>query len=108
MKSKDKLVSFFLYVALLIVSFIFLFPCLWIILASFSKSGTIYSFKGFFPQSFSFHSFKVLLTDTGLYNYPRWFLNSLIISTCSCVLGTLLVILTAYAMSRFNFKGKKA
>lgn len=31
MKSKDKLVSFFLYLALLIVSFIFLFPCLWII-----------------------------------------------------------------------------
>ena len=39
------------YCVLLIVAFIFFFPCLWLILASFSKSGSIYSFDGFFPQA---------------------------------------------------------
>ncbi|WP_315460116.1 sugar ABC transporter permease, partial [uncultured Streptococcus sp.] len=86
---------------------IFLFPCLWLILASFSKSGTIYSFEGFFPKSYSLNSFITLFTDTDLYNYPKWFMNTLFIATASCILGTLLVILTAYAMSRFQFKGKK-
>ena len=88
------------YVILILVSFIFLFPCLWLILASFSKSGTIYSFDGFFPKSYSLASFKRLFTDTKMYNYPRWFLNTLFI-------GTFLTILTGYTMSRFEFKARK-
>ncbi|HEL2422587.1 TPA: ABC transporter permease subunit [Streptococcus suis] len=97
-----------IYYMLILVSFIFLFPCIWLILASFSQSGTIYSFDGFFPTSYSLKSFITLFTDTDLYNYPRWFLNTLFIASMSCILGTFLVILTAYAMSRFYFNGKNA
>ncbi|HEM4029384.1 TPA: ABC transporter permease subunit [Streptococcus suis] len=97
-----------IYCILILVSFIFLFPCIWLILASFSQSGTIYSFDGFFPTSYSLKSFITLFTDTDLYNYPRWFLNTLFIASMSCILGTFLVILTAYAMSRFYFNGKNA
>ncbi|MGN0342814.1 MAG: sugar ABC transporter permease [Roseburia sp.] len=95
------------YILLLVVAFIFFFPCLWLILASFSKSGTIYSFEGFFPAEYSFTSFQKLFMDTSLYNYPQWFLNTLFVATGSCVLGTFLVILTAYTMSRFEFKMRK-
>ena len=41
------------YVLLAVVSVIFLFPCVWLIAASFSKSGDIHSFSGFFPEEFS-------------------------------------------------------
>ncbi|HEM4926737.1 TPA: ABC transporter permease subunit [Streptococcus suis] len=97
-----------IYCILILVSFIFVFPCIWLILASFSQSGTIFSFDGFFPTSYSLKSFITLFTDTDLYNYPRWFLNTLFIASMSCILGTFLVILTAYAMSRFYFNGKNA
>ena len=40
---------FFTYLALIVVAVIFAFPCLWLILASFSKTGSLYDFKGFFP-----------------------------------------------------------
>lgn len=95
------------YILLIAVAFIFFFPCLWLILASFSKSGSIYSFDGFFPQEYSFASFEKLFTDTALYNYPKWFLNTLFIAGGSCILSTFLVILTAYTMSRFEFKMRK-
>lgn len=95
------------YALLLIVAFIFFFPCLWLILASFSKSGTIYSFDGFFPTEYSLASFKRLFTDTALYNYPKWFLNTLFVAAGNCILGTFLTILTAYTMSRFEFKARK-
>lgn len=39
------------YIILIVVAFIFFFPCLWLILASFSESGSIYSFQGFFPSA---------------------------------------------------------
>ena len=95
------------YVLLIAVAFIFFFPCLWIILASLSKSGSIYSFDGFFPRSYSLATFKKLFTDTTMYNYPKWFLNTLMVATGSCILGTFLTILTAYTMSRFEFKARK-
>ena len=96
------------YLIILAVCFIFLFPILWLVLASFSKTGSIYSFDGFFPTEFSLDSFVRLFTDTDLYNYPRWFLNTLFISLMSSLIGTTLTILTAYVMSRFRFKSRKA
>lgn len=95
------------HVILIAVAFIFFFPCLWLILASFSKSGSIYSFKGFFPSAYSLDTFHNLFTDTAMYNYPRWFRNTLFIAAMSCVVGSFLTLLTAYTMSRFQFKGRK-
>ena len=95
------------HIVLIVVCFIFFFPCLWLILASFSKFGSIYSFRGFFPTEFSLDTFKKLFTDTTMYNYPKWFLNTLVIALGSCVLGSFLTVLTAYTMSRFDFKSRK-
>lgn len=103
-KTLDTVVT---YIILILVALVFFFPCLWLILASFSKSGTIYSFDGFFPAEYSLDSFRMLFTDTALYNYPKWFLNTLFIASFSCILSTFLVILTAYTMSRFQFKARK-
>lgn len=108
MKGRRIVNAAFTYLIILIVSFVFLFPILWLILASFSKSGSIYSFDGFFPTAYSFASFEKLFTDTAMYNYPRWFFNTLFIAVMSSLIGTLLTILTAYCMSRFRFKSKKA
>lgn len=96
------------YLIILVVSFIFLFPILWLTLASFSKSGSIYSFDGFFPTEYSLASFQKLFTDTEMYNYPQWFKNTLFIAVMSSLIGTFLTIMTAYCMSRFKFKSRKA
>lgn len=100
--------NLFTYAALTVMSLVFLFPCLWLILASFSKTGSLYDFKGFFPQAFSFQTFIDLFTDdvNGLYPYKTWFFNTLYVASCSCILGTVLVLLTGYVMSRFRFKGR--
>ena len=96
------------YLIILAVSFIFLFPILWLTLASFSKSGSIYSFDGFFPTEYSLAIFQKLFNDTEIYNYPQWFKNTLFIAVMSSLIGTFLTILTAYCMSRFKFKSRKA
>ncbi len=106
-KSKKVLNVLITYCILVIVASAFFFPCLWLVLASFSKSGSIYSFDGFFPTAFGFDAFKSLFTDTVMYDYPTWFFNTLFIAVLSCVFGTILTILTAYCMSRFRFKSRK-
>ena len=100
--------KFLTYSILIIVSLIFVFPCFWLVISCFSKSGDMYSFNGFFPSEYSFDSFKLLFTDTVMYNYISWFLNTLFVAIVSSLLGTVLVILTAYTISTFEFRGRKA
>ncbi len=99
--------TFLTYALLLLVSVVFLFPCLWLVLSCFSASGSIYSFNGFFPTEYSLNSFKSLFTDS-FYNYWSWFKNTLLIAVVSSFLGTLLVVVTAFTISTFQFKGRKA
>lgn len=95
------------YIILIAVAFVFFFPILWLVMASFSKTGSIYDFKGFFPSSYSLDTYKKLFTDTAMYDYPSWLRNSLFVAVFSCLIGTTLVILTAYVMSRFRFRMRK-
>ncbi len=108
MHARELADKFLTYAILVIVSIIFLFPCLWLVISCFSKSGDMYSFNGFFPSEYSLDSFKLLFTDTVMYNYMSWFLNTLLVAVVSSLLGTVLVILTAYTISSFEFKGRKA
>lgn len=106
-KVKKILYYTLIYALLIIVAFVFFFPCLWIILSSFSKTGSLYDFNGFFPTEYSFNSYEKLFTDTALYDYPNWLKNTLIISISNCILSTILIIGTAYVMSYFQFKARK-
>lgn len=106
-KVKKILNAILVYSVLIIISFAFLFPCLWIIMSSFSETGSLYDFNGFFPDSFSFNSFIKLFTDTELYNYPKWLGNTLFVSVLNCFLSTILIISTAYVMSYYQFKARK-
>lgn len=113
-KPKRYLTTVLVYIITVIVCFIFFFPCLWIILAAFSGTGSIYNFNGFFPPNFSLKTFEQLFTgvtdisgDTVMYPYVTWFLNTLIIAVATSIIGTLLLISTAYVISRFEFKARR-
>ena len=109
MKQKKRLMDTIVtYIVLIAVCIFFFFPVLWLIMASFSKSGSIYDLDGFFPKSFSLFGYQKLFTDTTMYDYPNWLKNTLFVSVFSSLIGTVLVILTAYTISRFAFRGKKA
>lgn len=95
------------HIVLIAVCIIFFFPVLWIIMSSFSKSGSIYDIQGFFPDELSMASYVKLFTDTTMYDYPNWLKNTLYVSIFSSLIGTILVILTAYTISRFRFKSRK-
>ncbi len=107
MRGKRIADSCLTYAVLVVISMVFLFPILWLVLSCFSASGSIYSFNGFFPTEYSFDSFKTLFTDTVMYNYLSWFGYTLLVAAVSSVVGTLLVILTAFTISSFQFSGRK-
>ncbi len=106
-QKSNVLDTVFTYVILIAVCAVFAFPVLWLVLASFSKSGSIYDLNGFFPSQYSLKGYQDLFTDTTMYDYPNWLKNTLFVAVTSAVIGTVLVILTAYVVSKFEFKMRK-
>jgi len=95
------------YVIVLIISFIFAFPCIWLILSSFNANGSLLTLDGFFPEAYSFDTFKTLFTEKVEHDYMTWFWNTLFVAGISCVISTVLVLAVSYTMSRYRFKSRK-
>lgn len=95
------------YVIVLLISFIFAFPCMWLILSAFNANGSLLTLDGFFPESYSFDTFKTLFTEKVEHDYMTWFGNTLFVAGISCVISTILVLAVSYTMSRYRFKSRK-
>lgn len=90
---------------LLILAFIWLIPILWVIMTSFSGDKAFSS--NFIPSKFTVNNFKTLFTDTAQFYFMRWFMNTLVVAVCSCILSTFYVLSVSYAISRLRFKMRK-
>ena len=87
------------HVILGILAIIWLFPVFWVIMTSFRGEKGAYT-AYFFPKELTFSNYTRLFTETTLLNFPRAFLNTLIIST-------IFVLCVSYCMSRLRFKMRK-
>mgnify|MGYP002925804297 FL=1 len=101
--AKNSLVHIIL--AILVV--IWLFPIFWIIMTSLRGESGAYT-AYFFPKELTFNNYKRLFTETTLLNFPRAFMNTLIISIFSCLISTTFVLSVSYCMSRLRFRMRKA
>ena len=95
------------YAIVLLISFIFAFPCIWLILSAFNANGSLLTLDGFFPEAYSFDTFKTLFTEKVEHDYMTWFWNTLFVAGISCVISTALVLAVSYTMSRYRFKSRK-
>jgi len=95
-----------IYVILVLISIIWLFPFFYLIIQSLrGETGTATSY--FFPHEWTFDNYIKLWTDTSVFNFPKWYGTTLIISVVVTVIQTLIVLITSYALSRLRFKLRK-
>lgn len=106
-KTKEKVSNGISYAALTILGIVWLLPVAWLIIQSFRKTPTGAFPKAIIPTSWTIENYTKLFTDTQLFNFPRWFMNTVIVAIASCIVTTILVLLTAYAFSRLRFKARK-
>ena len=109
-KNKEKtstvIGNILVHVGLSIVAFIWVLPILWVIMTSFRAGKGSYS-TTFIPQSWTLSNYTTLLTDTDIFNFPRWFGNTLFVAIISCILATFYLVSIAFVMSRLRFKARK-
>lgn len=102
---RRPLVSVALHATLMTASFIAIFPIVWIVLASFKPGVWVQSSELTLIKEPTLENYTFLLTQT---NFPRWFLNSVIVAAFTMVLGVAMAATTGYALSRFNFPGRRS
>jgi len=96
------------HAVLVFATFIALFPCFWIVSASFKPKSEIDSSEiSLFPKAPTLSNYSYTLFDNQNAIFWKWLLNSLIVAGLTAVLGVFLSATAAYAFSRFNFVGKK-
>ncbi|MGH3656935.1 MAG: sugar ABC transporter permease [Micromonosporaceae bacterium] len=101
---RRPLVSVLLHGTLITASLIALFPIVWVLLASFKPGYAVQSSDLSLVEDPTLANYVHVLTET---NFPRWFANSVIVAAFTMVGGIFMAATTGYAVSRFNFPGRR-
>lgn len=96
--------TFALHATLVTASIVAVFPVVWILLASFKPGQFVRSSKITLIKSPTFSNYHYVLFET---EFPRWFLNSVVVAVFTMIFGISMSATAGYAMSRFRFPGKR-
>lgn len=100
--------NIFVYTFLTLCAIAAFLPFYWMIISSFKTEAEYReSVPTFFPRTFQWKNYSVVLSQTGAgASFGRILLNTLVVGLLSTTLGLIVIIITAYALARINFKGK--
>ena len=106
-KTRNRIVSAVLAYTVVIISLIFfILPMFWIIYTSFRTQPSIFTGQVISPMpEYTLENYATILSVT---DFPRYFLNSFKIASTVTLLSLLCSIIAAYALSRFDIRGKNA
>jgi arabinogalactan oligomer/maltooligosaccharide transport system permease protein len=93
-----------IYIELIVVAVIVIYPLIWIVGSSFGSSKGLANASPI-PAHTTLNNYIDLFKNT---DFPLWYMNTLKVAAANMVFGVLLSTLGAYVFSRFKFKGKKA
>ena len=100
------LVQVFLYLFLLVMAVVVLFPFYWMIISSLKTLDEYrMSVPTFFPRRVMFSNYLEAFSSA---NLGRLFLNTLYVGVVSTILSLVITILSAFAFARLEFAGKNA
>jgi arabinogalactan oligomer / maltooligosaccharide transport system permease protein len=93
-----------LHGTLILASLIAIGPILWVVLSSFKPGHAVQSTEITLVKDPTFANYEYVLFET---NFPSWFLNSVIVASLTMLIGIFFSATTGYALSRFNFPGRR-
>ena len=102
-RASRRLGNTIVYIVLVIISAIWLFPFFGIVLESL-RCETPMQVSYLWPKEIGFDNYKRLFTET---DFLIWFKNTAIMGVATAVLQTVFTLSMSYVLSRLRFKGRK-
>ncbi len=103
---RRRAVNILVHLLLAVLAFIWIMPIIWIVLTSFRAEPGSYV-NTFFPKGYTLNNYIKLFTDRNVLNFPKMFMNTLIIAIISCFISTFFMLSVSYSLSRMRFKMRK-
>lgn len=91
---------------LIFMTVIIIYPLIWTVGASFNPGNSLIS-TSIIPKNPTLDHYRELFAGKESLQYGHWYLNSLKISIFTMIGSVISVSFTAYAFSRFRFKGRQ-
>lgn len=105
MRKKQKLLAVGRFVVLAIFLLIIVVPIYWMFVTSLKTQAEIISLDvKYWPENLTFSNYTTLFTDG---EFPLYLKNSIIVATSTAAIVTIITIMGGYALSRYQYKGKK-
>jgi ABC-type glycerol-3-phosphate transport system permease component len=102
-KTKRVTTNLLIHLFLLTVAVTCVFPLLWMVSSSLKTQETIFKDTSLIPREFHFENYYLAWKEGG---FGRYFLNSILYTTCVVIGIVIVASLAAYAFSRLKFPGK--
>ena len=102
-KASTRIANTMIYVVLIIMTVVWLFPFVGIVFESFRVESTR-PVGYLIPKEFGLDNYINLFTET---NFLKWFGNTAFMGVCTAVLQTFFILSMSYTLSRLRFKGRK-
>ena len=102
-RASRRLSNTVIYIILILITCIWLFPFFGIVLESF-RVETTQQVPYLFPKEFGLDNYIRLFKET---DFLKWFGNTAIMGIATAVLQTVFILSMSYVLSRLRFKGRK-
>ena len=102
-KASRRLSNTIIYIILVIITLVWLFPFFGIVMESF-KVNTKMMDGELFPEVFGFDNYIRLFKET---DFLKWFGNTALMGVATALFQTIFVLMMSYTLSRLRFKGRK-
>ena len=100
---RGRIVRFFIYILLTVTAVTSIYPILWIVMSSLNPGNALYS-STLIPKRLTLVHYSELFIKR---DFGLWYMNTLKIAVLTMLLSVVLVIITAYALSQFRFRGRR-
>ena len=107
MKKRSRAANIIVYFFLILLAIIWILPIVYLVITSFRGESGAWLDGYIMPKQWTITNYTKLFTDTSLFNYPRWFMNTFIVAVLTCLISTFFVLFTSYAFSRLRFRMRR-
>lgn len=105
-KARTRAANTAIYIILSVLSVLWLLPVAWLVISSLrEESGAFTTY--ILPKGYTLNNYVRLFTETELFPFPRWFMNTLLVAVLSCIITTFLTLMVACTYSRLRFRARK-
>ena len=105
-KTTRRLANVLVYALLVVLAILWILPIVYLVILSLREEPGAYT-PYLLPKNYTLDNYTALFSDTTLFNYPRWFVNTLLVAVCTCIISTVTILMISYCFSRLRFPTRR-